>query len=265
MGSTASENRQWWVIEAGNPSGPFNHAYIALRLNSGSINHDTLLCRVGDTQWRPLSQWTEFSVSVRPPPPPPPMPPPPIPPPPIPPIPAYAGQSSYAPPAPAESFWTLPAAFPDMAKAICIYGMFVNPVLCVVSQLSCIAFPASFHNESPLFALELLLGLVGMLVGLVTAGLLFAGAIQLRGLRKMGLSLTIAGFAVDMVWFVLSVIGTTILYMIAASEPGLHTLPDDGSNPFIALLLMFVMLAAGVFEVSALVWLLMNGRDLSLK
>ena len=62
MRSTATEDRQWWVIEAGNPSGPFNHAYIALRLNSGGINHDTLLCRVGETQWRPLSQWPEFSV-----------------------------------------------------------------------------------------------------------------------------------------------------------------------------------------------------------
>lgn len=257
MGSTASENRQWWVLEAGNPSGPFNHAYIALRLNSGSINHDTLLCQVGETQWRPLSQWPEFFARVTPRSSPPPIPPPPIP--------AYAGPSSYAPPAPGRSLWTPPTAFPDMAKAICIYGIFVNPVLWVVSQLSCIAFPASFHNESPLFALEMLMALVGMLVSLISTGLLVAGGTKLCESRRIGLSLTIAGLAVDMVWFVLSLMGESILYIIAASEPGLHTLPDDGSNPFMLLLLLLVFLAAGLFEVAALVWLLMNGRDLPLK
>ena len=65
----------WWLAEQGATTGPYTTDHVAAGLRSGSIAATTQACRVGDHQWRLLTDWPEFAEAAPPVPPPPPPPP----------------------------------------------------------------------------------------------------------------------------------------------------------------------------------------------
>lgn len=64
MISDPTQQNQWWLIEGGQPSGPFTGAELSSRLGNGKLSGDTLACPGGGTEWRPLSRWPQFFANA---------------------------------------------------------------------------------------------------------------------------------------------------------------------------------------------------------
>lgn len=248
MNSTDASHSQWWILENGKASGPYSHGFVSLRLKNG-LSTQTPACRLGAAEWHSLSDWTEFQRDAE-------SIPPPLPP---------SGFSQFAVSLQQNDFGVPGIALPPMAQAICVYGLFVSPCLWAVGHLSCLVTPPTFVEDSPFFTGELLLQIVSLVVGLVSLVLMLAGAVQLRGLKRQGLHLTLGGLIVDTAWLFLSLVFFLCLFAAAAQESESHIRPDDGSSSIASLILFVLALGCGLFELSALIWLLMNGRDLPLK
>ena len=66
MSSDPRQQNQWWLVESGQPSGPFTFAEVSSRLSSGKLGSDTLACPGGGTEWRPVTRWPEFFGQSKP-------------------------------------------------------------------------------------------------------------------------------------------------------------------------------------------------------
>jgi hypothetical protein len=152
-----------------------------------------------------------------------------------------------------------------MVKWICIFGLFVNPVIWGMSNLSCLVIGSSFSPESPLFGLALLQDVAGFFVGLGSLILLFLGALQLKRERALGITLTLTGLWIDVAWGVFAIVYFIVLAIVANVNPQAnHWATDDKSSGQLGVIILPIILACGVWEVVALVWLHRNSRSLAL-
>jgi hypothetical protein len=107
--------------------------------------------------------------------------------------------------------------------------------------------------------------LLQLAVTFVVVVLLFLGGLWLRQFKRLGARLLAIGLGIDLGWFVASLAVMTLLLMGAARDVGVqHLNPEEQGGGGFASVLCLAGLAAGTFEVVALVWLLTKGRDLPL-
>ena len=244
MASSATVIPQWWVQINGSPAGPYSQAYVVLCLQGGTLSPETLACSDGGNDWRPLAEW--FGR---------PQPPPR----------AEIKAVEAAPPPVIHGAASYPLAV-DMLKWICIFGLFVNPVVWCMSNLSCLVSGPVFHPDSPLFRFEILLMLANLGLTAVSMVVLFLGALQLRLRRPVGVTLTLAGLWIDVALSALSIALLLTLAAAANADSTVdHWAPSDDSLLPLTVVTTPFFLASCVWEVVALVWLLRNSKSLSLE
>lgn len=248
--SKATTEQLWWLLVDGVPTGPYTQVDLTTLVQEGRVLPDTNACPVGSTQWSPLRAWSAFQWAGR----------------------AAAGSEWVVEPPPIvmrPSRTPVPAdALPEFARWLCIYSLFVSPTLWLLSNLFCIATPPLFVEESPFFGFEVLLNLADAVVGLVTTVLLFVGALQLRQLRRIGVTLLTAGLGINLGYVIMHLLLFTVLLAGAASDPEFqHLHPDDGNSAEVGfwLFLTALFLTALVFEVVAFIWLLRRGERMRLR
>jgi len=72
-----SDQKTWWIEANGKHIGPFSIETVRSHLADSEVAPSTLACPVGGDEWKPLTDWTEFTVETETesePPPPPPLP-----------------------------------------------------------------------------------------------------------------------------------------------------------------------------------------------
>lgn len=233
---------QWWLMQDGAPAGPFAHLELIGQLNSGQITLNALASPVGSTAWRTLRDWGCFST--------------------------FSGVSGsrQSSPQDIDTSASRQPRLPDMANCLSVYGLFINPVLWLINTASCVASTPLLSDASPLQGLEVLMYLVSFLVTVVSGSLLFLGALYLRQRKRAGIPCLIAGLSVDVAWFVVTLVVLVVLLGAAAAEPGVeHVNNVNNGASGIEAALCGVSLAAGIFELVALVWLLTKGKELNLR
>ncbi len=246
MSGPTAQTTQWWLLQDGSPAGPFSHSDLVNGLREGRLTLDALVTPVGSTKWRPLREWQDFAANQ-----------------------THSDSPSNDP-------WSTMdlskgrnrprATLPDMAQWICSYGLYVSPVLWLINQASCIAGAPLFADSSPLVAIELVFNGLNVAVTFAVVVLLFLGGLYLRQAMRLGARLLAVGLAIDLGWFVVGLALMALLMMAAAQDVGVqHLSPDEPGSAGFAAVMCIGGLAAGVFEVVALVWLLTKGRDLPLQ
>jgi hypothetical protein len=244
VSTSTTADPQWWLHANGSPVGPYSQAYVVLRLQSGTLSPETLACSDGGRDWRPLGEG--FGQ---------PQPPP-----------RAELKAVEVTPPPVIDLAASQPLVPDMLKWICVFGLFVNPVVWFMSNLSCLVTGSVFHPDSPLFAIELLLMLASFGLSVASTVLLFLGALQLRLRRPVGVTLTLIGLGIDVTWGALSIVVILILVTAAnADSTVVHWAPNDDSLLPLTVVTTPIFLATFVWEVVALVWLLRNSKGLSLE
>lgn len=244
MSTSTTAAPQWWLQTNGSPAGPYSQAYVVLRLQSGTLSSETLACLDGGSDWRPLGEW--FGR---------PQPPPG----------AELKAVEVTPPPVIDLAASQPLA-PDMLKWICVFGLFVNPVVWCMSNLSCLVMGSVFHPDSPLFEIEFLLMLASFGLTVASMVLLFLGGLQLRLRRPVGVTLTLTGLGIDVIWGTLSIVVILVLATAANADSTVdHWAPNDDSLLPLTVMTTPIFLATFVWEVVALVWLLRNSKELNLE
>lgn len=231
---------QWWLLQDGAPAGPFAHAEIINQLKSGRLSLQSLASPVGTIQWRTLSDWNCFSNA--------------------------RGTSSTPEPGPQDINTEAPPVrvMPDMANWLCIYGLFVSPALWLMNKACCLVSTLMFADSSFLQEFELMFLLVDFPVTLAAGSLLFVGSLLLRQRKRIGIRFYLAGLCIDFGWFVMSLITLVVLLGCAASEPGVeHMNTTNDSSVGLDMALCGLGLAAGIFELVGMVWLLTRGKELN--
>jgi len=59
--SRSTTERQWWIGVDGSAQGPYGSAYIVAVLLTNRLSREALACVTGTEEWRPLTQWSDFS------------------------------------------------------------------------------------------------------------------------------------------------------------------------------------------------------------
>ena len=242
MSQAQSATPQWWLLQDGAPSGPYAHGELIGQLNSGQITLNALASPVGSTAWRTLRDWGCFAT--------------------------FSGASGSPQPSPQDidTSASRRPRLPDMANFVSVYGLFINPVLWLINTASCIASTPVFSDVSPLQGLEVVMYLVSLLVTTVSGSLLFLGALYLRQGKRAAVPCLIAGLSVDVAWFVVTLVVLVVLLGAAAGEPGVEHINNANNGAGgIEAALCGASLAAGIFELVALVWLLTKGKELNLR
>jgi hypothetical protein len=233
---------QWWLQANGSPTGPYSQAYVVLCLQSGTLSPETLACSDGGSDWRPLGEWFGW------------------------PQPPSAAELKAVEATPPPVIGANQNLAPDMLKWICVFGLFVNPVVWCMSNLSCLVTGAIFHPDSPLFEFEFLLMLANFGLTVASMVLLFLGALQLRLRHPVGVTLTLIGLGIDVAWGALSVVVILMLATMANADSTIdHWAPNDDSLLSLTVVTTPIFLATFVWEIVALVWLLRNSKGLSLE
>src|ERR1700733_384209 len=63
-GSRLTTKRKWWIGVDGTVHGPYGSAYIVAVLLTKRIPREALACVAGTEEWRPLTQWSDFSAYI---------------------------------------------------------------------------------------------------------------------------------------------------------------------------------------------------------
>lgn len=56
--------RKWWVARHGEALGPFGTGILLAEIRSGRLGPASLVVPVGQSEWRPLAEWPEFSECI---------------------------------------------------------------------------------------------------------------------------------------------------------------------------------------------------------
>ncbi|MCH7725396.1 MAG: hypothetical protein IH991_02770, partial [Planctomycetes bacterium] len=51
---------QWWLAIDGKTEGRHSYTYVSILLEKKQIETTVLACKVGENQWKPISEWPEF-------------------------------------------------------------------------------------------------------------------------------------------------------------------------------------------------------------
>jgi hypothetical protein len=245
--TTANPYPQWWLLQGSSATGPFRLSDVFNMLRDGRLSLESVACPVGSKEWRTLRDWNFYaspnsSVPV--------------------------AESSpkiqlQLPPLDTETnAQARDASLPDMARWIGIYGLFVSPTLWLVNKLTCLVTAPVFVEESPLFGLEVLFYLIDSAVSLSATVLLFLGALFLRNRKQVATTLLVTGLGIGIAWLFVGLVVLALMLAAAASEPGVQHLNTSDEGAGIGLVLLGIALAATVFEVTALVWLLINRQQI---
>lgn len=242
MSASIAVAPHWWLQVNGSTAGPYSQAYVVLCLQSGRIAPETLACTDGGNDWRPLGEW--FSRPQ------------------LPPL-VEAKPIEVTPPPVVSAAASSPLAL-DMLKWICIYGLFVNPIVWCMSNLSCLVSGPAFHPDSPLFGIECLHMLLGFALTAGSMTLLFLGALQLKAQRPIGITLTLTGLWIDAAWGGISLVMFLLLAAAANADSAVdHLAPSDDSLLPLTVVTMPIFLASFVWEIVAMVWLLRTPKGLA--
>ena len=76
------------------------------------------------------------------------------------------------------------AAVTGLSEPGCHLRLYVSPALFLLGNFMCVMTGSTYVEESPLFGLDLMTQLLGVLFEVVARGFLFFGALQVRGKRR---------------------------------------------------------------------------------
>lgn len=249
MAAPGSAEPKWWLLQAGATTGPFTRGDLSQMLAAGRINQDMQACSVGTTVWRPLTYWFPRETSGASP---------------------GSGNQGYGADARPDARQTAASrdhtVLPTMAIWICIYGMYVSPVLWLLGNATCLIGSPAFVADSPFSSFELIHQILDFIVGLATTIILFLGAVFLWQLRRIGTTLVLIGLWTGIAWFVLSLVIWVVLYAGAASEPGVqHLTETDNSLDMLLGFACFPLCTAAIFQIAAAIWLTAKSSELPLR
>lgn len=165
-------------------------------------------------------------------------------------------------------FVLLNPRLPRMAQAICVFALVVCPALWLINGVSCLA--TYNDDDTPLGVLVFACQVVFEIAGLITMALMAFGGWQLRGLRRLGVTVLKVGFWADIVLFGLAIVLLVAMaFSLAAVAPYADALaasaaPADAAPPVTSTstaggVVDGIMLVLGLltlaWEIVSLVWL----------
>ena len=239
---------RWWLSLDGDADGPHSYAYIVACLKAGQINPSALACPEGSQQWKTLQEWPQFTAVL---------------------------------PKPAEAYNEPPLHFggkeqadkaspanrrlPNMAHWICVYCIYVVPILFVVVWITSFASDPMFHENSRYRVTEMNWSVFSFLSDLASVILMVVGGLRLRVFKRLGPALIKIGIGLHLAVGVISVV-----VFVAMSNAASQTdfVPDDADpGPIIVLMLLMFPLLLGVlvFEIVSLIWLIRHDKELPLR
>lgn len=255
--STEGREHLWWLATGDKPEGPFKEASVLERLRAGQLSAAALACPVGGQEWRPLAEWAEFMAGK-----------------------ATLWQVTPAAfqPTPDQSACAESAPFhgvqlPWMARAICHYCIFIYPAFVVFGLLATVFTGGSaseLPSESPIVFYAVV---YDVFTWLVDAGLAVAtaiGGLQVRRLKKVGVTVVKVTFIISFAWAAIEVL-STVFWGVVVSMNGQPEVTDavmgwgDVSFALFVLLFTGLVAAAFVFQIVAFIWLIRHQRELPLK
>lgn len=62
--SSPPPSPRWWLTREGKPEGPFEQSLILGWIQEGRLESSSIACPDGGQQWKPLSSWPQFAVSI---------------------------------------------------------------------------------------------------------------------------------------------------------------------------------------------------------
>ena len=194
----------------------------------------TLACPEGGEQWKPLLDWPMFAHAV-------------------------PHQPSISKPSASQSVTSEVASparshLPAMANWICVYCIAIRPTLWFISNASSLVL--GFDDDY-----ELLTFLLEASIDTVLTIFLLIGGLQLRESRQAGIKTVKLTITIWLVFFGLFLLVGVPLIVIGTSSE--YVEPMSPGDYFACFLIPF-FLAEIVFQVTALVWLIQNGRRLKL-
>lgn len=244
--STGSDFR-WWVVKNNIPEGPFSEAYIVAAFKGGAILAETLVCPVGENQWKqlcecpPFAELVSMTTSAAKPL--------------IPPVRSVARRGRFM------GLFTNPR-LPRMANWICVYCLVVNPVLTILTLPLDFSDTMSVETTSPAFGLAFLWDLLCFLMSIALVVVLICGGLKLKKMKPSGRVWAITVLYLDLGTSAFEILGGIFLSaLVEAIDPKV-----SGSNGLsmglgLSLLILVLWLALMVFEIVALVWLHRHGRE----
>ena len=250
---------KWWVVIDGKPEGPHSAAYIALLIEERRIKPTTLVCEVGQFEWQPVAASNELMAVAKDQ------------------VPGSFPPALPAAPSFARSIggfvgrFTNPA-LPRFANWICVYCVLVSPAFFALGwifTLSGFNSTSDLKYDSPLVGYAVMYDAIGFVVDVALLTMLVIGGLLLRNLNVIGLTLLKAGIVFNLAWFAVSLLAWVLWDAIVTVGDARRPVSDDVSVGevvlfFFLLPLLLACLAAVVFEVVSLIWLIRNGHRLPL-
>lgn len=233
-GPQAMANESWWLAVDGRVEGPRSTHEVSSALQAGQLSIMSLICRQGDTQWKPLGAWPALATLAGSA----------IPPPPLPPLASASIRD--------ERLLTN-ALLPPMANLICIYAIAVVPLYWMFGVAMLLREDNPFlEGTGGYFAYGANLFL-NLIVTLALTVVLAIGGIRCRDLRASGewwIRLTLGVWSA---WIILQIfLQITLLIIGGVTE----TLDDSSADISLwDVFQVFFALAAWGCDIVAMVWL----------
>jgi hypothetical protein len=250
---------KWWVAIGDKPEGPHSEAYVALLLGNGSIGPTTLVCRLGEKEWRTVMDVQELVAVAQ-------------------------TQSPGSLPPGLPTTISVPQRFggflsrftnpelPRFANWICVYCIVVVPVFVAVGFLFMIGglnTGSDLRHDSPLIVYAVFYDVLTLIVDVSLAVVVVIGGLLMRNLRQKGTTLIKAGLALSLAWLAIEILAQIQWSaLVALGDQAAPVSEEFTAGEGIILLLslpfLLVFVAILVFEVIALVWLFKNEHLLPL-
>jgi hypothetical protein len=241
--SDAPHDSSWWISENGKPAGPYSEAFVIAGVTSGTLSPLMYACPVNQAEWKRISEWLPFAavcVAVQPP---------------LPPDAANLAEFPLTNP-----------KLPRMANWICVFTIFIVPLWWFISDFSCCVTGSMLSENSRFFALEIGWKIVEVIVCLGISVFLFLGGLRLRSLRRSGLKIIKIGLILDLAFALIGIIFVIGLGLISAIAEDTNS--SWAENTTAGTIISFVLFILGLvyvaFEITALIWLYRNEKNLLL-
>lgn len=162
---------------------------------------------------------------------------------------------------------------PRFANWICVYCILVVPAFFALDfllEIGGLNSAADLKPESPLIGHAVAYEVITFVADGALAVVLVLGGLMLRNLQRKGAMLVKVGLTLSLCWWVILLLSETLWDAIVTVGDAAQPVSEEWTtgDTFMLLVgmpLLLVFLAAIVFEVVALVWLIKNDHRLPLK
>lgn len=222
---------KWWIAVDGEPRGPYTEAYVRRTLEANRLSPDALLCPVNGHEWKSASEWPTFH--------------------------GFKSTSAAVPPPPLRAtVHSDPVGV--MLRCIGLYATIIAPALFLLNVAAALtgnSYSSQLPAGSMIIGHAFMLDLFGFLMGLGMTTCLAIGGWRLLTKVPSGLNWTMWTLAISDVLGVV-MLPTLVVWwaLIELHAPETANQPTASWHTFIN----FLLLAGFLFEVVALIWLVLN-------